>query len=37
MARSETVDNFEINDYLRLDMMPHFLCPGCGHGRKSVV
>ncbi|VAW17815.1 2-oxoglutarate/2-oxoacid ferredoxin oxidoreductase, beta subunit [hydrothermal vent metagenome] len=24
--------NFEIRDYLRLDLMPHFLCPGCGHG-----
>jgi len=23
---------FEIRDYLRLDMFPHFLCPGCGHG-----
>jgi len=23
---------FDIQDYLRLDMMPHFLCPGCGHG-----
>ena len=23
---------FEIRDYLRLDLMPHFLCPGCGHG-----
>ncbi len=23
---------FEIRDYIRLDMMPHFLCPGCGHG-----
>ena len=23
---------FEINDYIRLDQMPHFLCPGCGHG-----
>ncbi len=32
MAKSETAGNFEINDYLRLDMMPHFLCPGCGHG-----
>jgi len=26
------VDKFEIRDYLRLDMFPHFLCPGCGHG-----
>lgn len=24
--------NFEIRDYLRLDLMPHFMCPGCGHG-----
>jgi len=23
---------FEIKDYLRLQMMPHFMCPGCGHG-----
>ncbi|MDP6342795.1 MAG: thiamine pyrophosphate-dependent enzyme [Alphaproteobacteria bacterium] len=23
---------FEIRDYLRLDLMPHFMCPGCGHG-----
>ena len=23
---------FEINDYIRQDQMPHFLCPGCGHG-----
>ena len=25
-------DNFNVRDYLRLDLMPHFLCPGCGHG-----
>ena len=24
--------SFDIQDYLRLSMMPHFLCPGCGHG-----
>jgi 2-oxoglutarate ferredoxin oxidoreductase subunit beta len=24
--------DFDIRDYLRLDRMPHFLCPGCGHG-----
>ena len=24
--------DFEIKDYLRLDLMPHFMCPGCGHG-----
>ena len=23
---------FEVRDYLRLGMMPHFMCPGCGHG-----
>lgn len=23
---------FEIRDYLRLKLMPHFMCPGCGHG-----
>ena len=23
---------FEIRDYIRLDLMPHFMCPGCGHG-----
>jgi len=23
---------FEIKDYLRLQLMPHFMCPGCGHG-----
>lgn len=24
--------DFEIRDYLRLQLMPHFMCPGCGHG-----
>jgi len=23
---------FDVRDYLRLQMMPHFMCPGCGHG-----
>ena len=23
---------FDINEYIRLEQMPHFLCPGCGHG-----
>ncbi len=27
-----SADRFDIRDYLRLDLMPHFLCPGCGHG-----
>ena len=26
------VESFNIRDYLREDMFPHFLCPGCGHG-----
>jgi len=25
-------DPFDIKDYLRLQLMPHFMCPGCGHG-----
>ena len=28
----QTVDSFNIRDYLRTDLFPHFLCPGCGHG-----
>ena len=28
----DTAADFEIRDYLRPEMMPHFLCPGCGHG-----
>ncbi len=27
-----SADEFNINDWLRLDLMPHFMCPGCGHG-----
>ena len=23
---------FDVREYLRKEMMPHFLCPGCGHG-----
>ncbi|MDH5748933.1 MAG: thiamine pyrophosphate-dependent enzyme [Rhodospirillales bacterium] len=26
------VESFNIRDYLREDLFPHFLCPGCGHG-----
>ncbi len=25
-------ERFEIRDYLREELFPHFLCPGCGHG-----
>ena len=24
--------DFDVRQTLRLEMMPHFLCPGCGHG-----
>ncbi|MDP7603246.1 MAG: 2-oxoacid:ferredoxin oxidoreductase subunit beta, partial [Alphaproteobacteria bacterium] len=29
---NEQSQSFEIRDYLRLELMPHFMCPGCGHG-----
>ena len=29
---SEADKQFNIRDYLREYMFPHFLCPGCGHG-----
>ena len=29
---STNLNNFDIRDYLRQDQMPHFMCPGCGHG-----
>jgi 2-oxoglutarate ferredoxin oxidoreductase subunit beta len=32
MKDIETETPFDINDYIRLEQMPHFLCPGCGHG-----
>lgn len=32
MNVAEDRDPFEIKDYIREDQMPHFLCPGCGHG-----
>lgn len=32
MNMHNSADSFNIRDYLRLDMFPHFLCPGCGHG-----
>ncbi|NQU58039.1 MAG: 2-oxoacid:ferredoxin oxidoreductase subunit beta [Rhodospirillales bacterium] len=28
----QSAQSFNIRDYLREDMFPHFLCPGCGHG-----
>lgn len=32
MKDAANLDDFDINDYIREDQMPHFLCPGCGHG-----
>jgi len=32
MKDIETETPFDINDYIRLEQMPHFLCSGCGHG-----
>ena len=29
---STTAGQFEIRDYIRQELMPHFMCPGCGHG-----
>ena len=29
---SEVDSRFNIRDYLRVHLFPHFLCPGCGHG-----
>ncbi len=26
------VGEFNIREYLRTDLFPHFMCPGCGHG-----
>lgn len=27
-----SMHTFDIRDYLREELMPHFMCPGCGHG-----
>jgi 2-oxoglutarate ferredoxin oxidoreductase subunit beta len=37
MSRTDTA--LDYRQYLRLDMMPHILCPGCGHGivLKSIL
>ncbi len=29
---ADAAQPFVIDDYLRTDLMPHFMCPGCGHG-----
>ena len=28
----DTAAEFDVRSRLRMEMMPHFLCPGCGHG-----
>ncbi|MFH1603796.1 MAG: thiamine pyrophosphate-dependent enzyme, partial [Pseudomonadota bacterium] len=28
----DSAADFDVRKYLRMEMMPHFLCPGCGHG-----
>ncbi len=28
----DSAAEFDVRKYLRQEMMPHFLCPGCGHG-----
>ncbi len=28
----ENIQRFDIRDYLRTHLFPHFMCPGCGHG-----
>jgi 2-oxoglutarate/2-oxoacid ferredoxin oxidoreductase subunit beta len=28
----DSAAEFDVRAYLRMEMMPHFLCPGCGHG-----
>ena len=28
----DSARDFDVRGYLRQEMMPHFLCPGCGHG-----
>ena len=32
MSEAKQQAPFDVLDYLRRDLMPHFLCPGCGHG-----
>ncbi len=27
-----SAEQFDVRDFMRLDLFPHFLCPGCGHG-----
>lgn len=31
-AATTAPSDFDIRDYLRTDLLPHFMCPGCGHG-----
>ncbi len=32
MIPEQNPAEFDVRDYVRLDLFPHFMCPGCGHG-----
>ncbi|MCP4935972.1 MAG: 2-oxoacid:ferredoxin oxidoreductase subunit beta [bacterium] len=32
LVSEKSARDFNIRDYLRTSLFPHFLCPGCGHG-----
>ena len=36
-AMNEMIRPFDIKDYLRLDLMPHSACPGCGASRPALL
>jgi len=32
MPATDVIREFDVRDYIRKELFPHFLCPGCGHG-----
>jgi 2-oxoglutarate ferredoxin oxidoreductase subunit beta len=32
MLATDVIREFDVRDYVRKELFPHFLCPGCGHG-----
>jgi 2-oxoglutarate ferredoxin oxidoreductase subunit beta len=32
MPAADVIREFDVRDYVRKELFPHFLCPGCGHG-----
>jgi len=32
MPATDVIREFDVRDYVRKELFPHFLCPGCGHG-----